>query len=83
MKLLTSRVKALRNTNKIMNANEVIVGLRYRVSGDLSNGRHADGTPIISHDDVVRVIKRITDTHVILECGRIFIINNNLKIEKF
>ena len=48
-----------------MNVNEVTVGLRYRVSGDLSNGCHADGTPRISHDDVVRVIKRITDTHVI------------------
>ena len=66
-----------------MNVTEVIVGLRYRVSGDLSNGCHADGTPRISHDDVVRVIKRITNTRVILECGREFIINDNLKIEKF
>ena len=33
-----------------MNVNEVTVGLRYRVSGDLSNGRHSDGTPRISHD---------------------------------
>ncbi|MCB7261161.1 MULTISPECIES: hypothetical protein [Bacteroides] len=57
--------------------------MRYRVSGDLSNGCHADGTPRISHDDVVRVIKRITDTHVILERGRMFVINDNLKIEKF
>ncbi len=66
-----------------MNVNEVIVGLRYRVSGDLANGHYADGTPRISHDDVVRVIKRVTDTHVILECGRMFIINENLKIENF
>lgn len=66
-----------------MNVNEVVEGLRYRVAGDLANGRYADGTPRISHDDVVRVIKRITDTHVILECGRSFIINDNLKIEKF
>lgn len=66
-----------------MNVNEVTVGLRYRVSGDLSNGCNADGSPRISHDDVVRVIKRITDTHVILECGRMFVINDNLKIEKF
>ena len=66
-----------------MNTNEVVLGLRYRVSGDLANGRYADGTPRISHDDVVRVIKRITDTHVNLECGRRFIINENLKIEKF
>lgn len=66
-----------------MNTNEVVLGMRYRVSGDLANGRYADGTPHISHDDVVRVIKRITDIHVILECGRMFIINDNLKIEKF
>lgn len=66
-----------------MNIQEIEVGLRYRVSGDLSNGRYADGTPCIVHEDVVRVIKRITDTHVILECGRRFIINDNLKIEKF
>ena len=66
-----------------MNTNEVVLGMRYRVSGDLANGRYADGTPCISHDDVVRVIKRITDTHVILECGRMFIINDNLKIENF
>lgn len=66
-----------------MKTNEITVGLRYRVSGDLANGRYADGTSCIIHEDVVRVIKRITDTHVILECGRRFIINENLKIEKF
>lgn len=66
-----------------MKTKEIIVGLRYRVSGDLVNGRYADGTPCIVHEDVVRVIKRITDAHVILECGRRFIINDNLKIENF
>ena len=64
-----------------MNTKEIAIGLRYRISGDLANGHYADGTPRISHDDVVRVIKRITD--MILECGRMFIINDNLKIEKF
>lgn len=54
---------------------KVIVGLRYRVSGDLQNGSY------ITHDDVVRKITRITDTHIVCECGRKFIINNNLKIE--
>lgn len=67
----------------LLNTKEIEIGLRYRVSGDLANGHYADGTPRISHDDVVRVIKCITDTHVILECGRMFIINENLKIEKF
>lgn len=56
---------------------KVTVGLRYRVSGDLQNGNY------ITHEDVVRKITRITDTHVVCECGRRFIINDNLKIEKF
>ena len=66
-----------------MNVNEVIVGLRYRVSGDLSNGRHADGTPRISHDDVVRVIKRITDIHVILELLDFEIVINDKSTSTF
>ena len=56
---------------------KVTVGLRYRVSGDLQNGSY------ITHEDVVRKISRITDTHIVCECGRKFIINRNLKIEKF
>lgn len=60
-----------------MKIENVIIGLKYRVSGDLQNGSY------VTHDDVVRKIKRITDTHVICECGRRFIINENLKIEKF
>ena len=46
-----------------MNTKEIEIGLKYRISGDLANGHYADGTLRISHDDVVRVIKRITDTH--------------------
>lgn len=60
-----------------MKATEIMVGLRYRISGDLQNGNY------VTHDDVVRKITRITDTHVICECGRRFIINSNLNIEKF
>ena len=48
-----------------MNTKEIEVGLRYRVSGDLANGHYADGTPCIILEDVVRVIKRITETHII------------------
>lgn len=55
---------------------DVKVGVRYRIFGDLQNGSY------VTHEDVVRVITRITDTHVICECGRRFIINSNLKIEK-
>jgi hypothetical protein len=60
-----------------MKVTEIMVGLRYRISGDLQNGNY------VTHDDVVRKITRITDTHVICECGRRFIINSNLNIEKF
>ena len=35
----------------------------------------------ISHDDVVRKILRVSQTHVICECGRRFLINDNLIIE--
>lgn len=65
-----------------MKVNEVEIGLRYRISGDLANGRNLDGTLYIVHEDVVRKIKRVTETHVVCECGRMFIINDNLKIEK-
>ena len=60
-----------------MKVTEIMVGLRYRISGDLQNGNY------VTHDDVVRKITRITDTHVICECGRRCIINSNLNIEKF
>ena len=60
-----------------MKIEDVIIGVRYRISGDLKDGSY------ITHDDVVRKITRITDTYVICECGRQFIINENLKIEKF
>ena len=56
---------------------QIQVGLRYRISGDLQNGSY------ITHEDVVRKITRITDTHVVCECGRRFIINEKLKFEKF
>ena len=63
--------------------NDLQKGVRYHFRGDLANGRHADGTPIITHEDVVRQIKYVTDSHVVLECGRRFIINENLKINVF
>jgi hypothetical protein len=61
--------------------NESIIGKRYRISGDLQNG-YKDGKPYICHENITRVITRITDTHVICECGRRFLNNQNLKIEE-
>ena len=60
-----------------MKIEDLIIGLRYRISGDLQNGNY------VTHEDVVRKITRITEKYVICECGRMFIINDNLKIEKF
>lgn len=60
-----------------MKIEDVVIGLRYQISGDLQNGNY------VTKEDVVRKITRITDTHVVCECGRRFIINDNLKIEKF
>lgn len=59
-----------------VNDKNVIVGVRYRISGDLQNGSS------ITHDDVVRVITRITENYIICECGRRFLRNSNLLIEK-
>ena len=53
---------------------DVILGLRYRFEGDLQNG------DFITHEEVTRKIAFITKKHIVLECGRKFIINNNLKI---
>lgn len=66
-----------------MNVQKCILGHQYKISGDLANGHYADGTPCITHDDVVRKVTKITGTHLICECGRKFIINDNLKVEKW
>lgn len=59
-----------------VNDKNVTVGVRYRISGDLLNGSS------ITHDDVVRIITRITENYIICECGRRFLRNNNLLIEE-
>ena len=66
---------------KTTEVNDSIIGKRCRISGDLQNG-YKDGKPYICHENITRVITRITDTHVICECGRRFLNNQNLKIEE-
>lgn len=53
---------------------KVVIGCTYHLVGDLQNGS------FVTHEEVTRKITRITDEHVICECGRKFIINNNLQI---
>ena len=55
---------------------KIIIGGRYHLSGDTQNGS------FVTHDEVTREVVRVTDTHVVCECGRKFIINGNLKINE-
>ena len=66
---------------KTTEINESIIGKYCRISGDLENG-FMNGKPYICHENITRVITRITDTYVICECGRQFLNNQNLKIEE-
>jgi uncharacterized protein YlzI (FlbEa/FlbD family) len=60
---------------------EFITGERYRICGEIENG-YFNGKPLITNEQVIRCIRYITDTHVVCECGRRFLINEKLKIEK-
>ena len=55
---------------------KILTGGRYHLSGDIQNGSS------VTHDEVTRKVVRVTDTHVVCECGRKFIINGNLKIDE-
>lgn len=65
-----------------MKATEIIIGNRYDLSGDIVNGRNLDGTQRLTHEHVVRKVIRVTDTRIICECGREFVINDNLTVNK-
>lgn len=58
---------------------EIETGQWYHLSGDIENG-YIGGKPNTSHEEVTRVVTRITGTHIICECGRKFLINENLKL---
>jgi len=57
------------------------IGRTYRISGDIENG-YKDGKPYICHEEVVRKVINVTQTHVVCECGREFLRNENLKLRK-
>ena len=58
-----------------MKVKDIIIGWKYHISGDLQNGS------AVTHDEVTRKVTRVTDTYIVCECGRRFIINKNLKIK--
>jgi hypothetical protein len=60
---------------------EIKIGSRYHICGDIENG-FRDGKPYICHEEVTRVVTRVTDTHIICECSRKFLINEKLIIKE-
>lgn len=62
-----------------MKVQEIEIGKAYHLTGDIENG-YINGKPYICHEEVTRVVRRMTETHIICECGRKFLINENLKI---
>ena len=56
-------------------------GIKYHIKGDLENG-FRDGKPFICHEEVIRKVTRTTDSHVICECGRKFLNNENLILSR-
>jgi len=58
----------------IVNIADLIEGRWYHLKGDIQNG------DFVTKEEVSRKITRITDKHIICECGRKFIINENLII---
>jgi hypothetical protein len=63
------------------NAIEIEIGGRYHLIGEIENG-FRDGKPYICHEEVTRCIKYVTDSHIVCECGRKFLRNENLKMIK-
>lgn len=64
---------------KAKKVSEELIGKYCHISGDLENG-YFNGKPYICHENITRVITRITDAHIICECGRKFLKNQNLEI---
>ena len=53
----------------------------YRVMGNMQNG-HIDGKPHICKESITRRIKYVKDEKLYLECGRVFLIDNELDIKE-
>lgn len=66
-----------------MKATDIIIGMRYTLIGNIINGRNADGTVRLSKENVTRKVTRMTDTRIYCECGRVFVIDKDLKVEQF
>ena len=61
-------------TPKEISISEVREGVTYDIHGDLDP---------CGHDTVVRKVVRVLEKHILCECGRKFIINDNLHVYKW
>ena len=59
---------------------DVILGKTYRIQGNMQNG-YVDGQPFIHPADYTRPITHISADKVFCRCGRVFLIDDDLKIE--
>ena len=59
---------------------QIIIGCRYQLTGNIVNGRKADGSVNTTHENVVRKVTNVTQDYVVCECGRRFIIDSELNI---
>lgn len=59
-----------------MKVKDIKVGQRYNLQGNIQNGDY------VTRENVTRKVVRITDKHIVCECGRKFIIDNDLVVTK-
>jgi hypothetical protein len=62
-----------------MKVQEIEIGKEYHITGDIENGL-MNGKPYICHEEDTLKVTRMTDTHIICECGRKFLKNGNLTL---
>lgn len=62
-----------------MTTKDIRPGKWYHLSGDIENG-WVDGKPYISHEEVTRIVTRVTEDRIFCECGRRFLINEHLEV---
>lgn len=61
-------------TKKATKVKDIEVGQRYNLQGNIQNGDY------VTRENVTRKVVRITDKHIVCECGRRFIIDKDLVI---
>lgn len=61
---------------KAIKVKDICVGEEYTLKGNIQNGN------FVTRENVTRKVVRITDKHIVCECGRRFIIDKDLVVTK-